>query len=90
MRGAIFCSGDRTFDLLAAVCAIPGTTRHAPGKASGLVYGVSTLGNIAGVMLTTFKLIPSFPVSTLLYVWLGVAVLCVAGLLVLLRPTPSS
>src|SRR4051812_5811114 len=27
-----------------------------PGKASGIVYGVSTLGNIAGVMLTAFAL----------------------------------
>ena len=44
--------------------ATPGT---APGKASGLIYGVSTLGNIAGVMLTAFALIPHFRVSTLLY-----------------------
>ncbi len=60
----------------------------APGKASGLIYGVSTLGNIAGVMLTTFVLIPKFPVSTLLYVWLGVAVLSLAALLQFLR-TPA-
>jgi hypothetical protein len=52
------------------------------GKASGFVYGVSTLGNIAGVMLTAFALIPNFRVSTLLYLWLGVAG---AGLVVLLR-----
>lgn len=56
-----------------------------PGKASGLVYGVSTLGNIAGVMLTAFVLIPHFPVSTLLYGWLGVAVLSLGSLLALLR-----
>ncbi|MCX6941357.1 MAG: fused MFS/spermidine synthase [Verrucomicrobia bacterium] len=61
----------------------------APGKASGLVYGVSTLGNIAGVMLTTFVLIPHFRVSTLLYVWLAVAVLNLAALLRFLR-TPTS
>lgn len=61
----------------------------APGKASGLVYGVSTLGNIAGVMLTTFVLIPSFRVSTLLYVWLAVAVLTLVALLRFLR-APSS
>lgn len=53
-----------------------------PGKASGIVYGVSTLGNIAGVMLTAFVLIPRFPVSALLHGWLAVAVV---GLLVLLR-----
>ena len=56
-----------------------------PGKASGLVYGVSTLGNIAGVMLTAFVLIPNFAVSTLLYGWLGVAVLSLGSLLLLLR-----
>ncbi|MDO8541113.1 MAG: fused MFS/spermidine synthase [Opitutaceae bacterium] len=56
-----------------------------PGKASGLVYGVSTMGNIAGVMLTAFVLIPHFRVSTLLHIWLGVAVVSLAGLLRLLR-----
>lgn len=56
-----------------------------PGKASGLVYGVSTLGNIAGVMLTAFVLIPHLPVSTLLYLWLGVAVLSLGALIVILR-----
>jgi hypothetical protein len=61
----------------------------APGKASGLVYGVSTLGNIAGVMLTTFVLIPNFRVSTLLDVWLAVAVLTLVALLRFLR-TPTS
>jgi hypothetical protein len=56
-----------------------------PGKASGVVYGVSTLGNIAGVMLTAFVLIPHFHVSTLLYLWLGVAVASLAALVRLLR-----
>lgn len=62
----------------------------APGKASGAIYGASTLGNIAGVMLTAFVLIPHFPVSTLLYVWLAVAVLSLGGLLILLRPPVSA
>ncbi|HEX2860588.1 MAG TPA: fused MFS/spermidine synthase [Lacunisphaera sp.] len=58
-----------------------------PGKASGLVYAVSTLGNIAGVMLTAFVLIPHFRVSTLLFGWLAVAALSLACLLgLLLRP----
>lgn len=61
----------------------------APGKASGLVYGVSTLGNIAGVMLTAFALIPHFRISSLLYGWLFVAIVSLAILLELLRrPTP--
>jgi hypothetical protein len=60
-----------------------------PGKASGVVYGVSTLGNIAGVMLTAFVLIPHARVSTLLYVWLGVAIVSLGALLALLRPRNS-
>jgi hypothetical protein len=61
-----------------------------PGKASGIVYGVSTLGNIAGVMLTAFALIPHFRVSTLLYLWLGVAIVSLASLVRLLRLPVSS
>lgn len=60
-----------------------------PGKASGLIYGVSTLGNIAGVMLTAFALIPHFRVSTLLYGWLGVAVVSVSALIAILRSGAS-
>jgi hypothetical protein len=56
-----------------------------PGKASGIVYGVSTLGNIAGVMLTAFALIPHFRVSTLLYLWLAVAIVSLTALVRLLR-----
>jgi hypothetical protein len=66
--------------------AARGTT---PGAASGLVYGISTVGNIAGVMLTAFALIPHFPVSTLLYLWLAVAIVSLTGLLVLLRSSPA-
>ena len=73
---------------------LPSAARGTPpGKASGLVYGVSTLGNIAGVMLTAFVLIPHLPVSTLLYLWLGVALLNLTCLILLLRSgatTPSS
>lgn len=56
-----------------------------PGAASGVVYGVSTLGNIAGVMLTAFVLIPNLRVSTLLFVWCAVALVSLAALLALLR-----
>ncbi len=57
----------------------------APGKASGLVYGVSTFGNILGVMLTAFVLIPHFRVSSLLYGWLVVGIGSLFALLRLLR-----
>ena len=75
---ALSCFGPQCVQFLA-------TRGTPPGKASGLVYGVSTLGNIAGVMLTAFVLIPNFRVSTLLYVWLAVAAVDLAGLLGLLR-----
>jgi hypothetical protein len=61
-----------------------------PGSASGVVYGISTLGNIAGVMLTAFALIPHFRVSTLLYGWLVVAILSLTGLIGLLRSAPGT
>ena len=61
-----------------------------PGAASGLVYGVSTVGNIAGVMLTAFALIPHVRVSVLLYLWLAVAGAGLAGLLALLRLMPEA
>ncbi len=49
------------------------------GFASGLIYSVNTLGNIAGIMLTAFVLIPSFPVSSLLSLW----VVCLSFVLML-------
>lgn len=61
-----------------------------PGKASGLIYGVSTLGNIAGVMLTAFVLIPHLPVSTLLYLWLVVALVNLTALNLLLRSSSTN
>lgn len=39
------------------------------GYASGLIYSVGTVGNIAGIMLTVFFLIPRWPVSALLWFW---------------------
>lgn len=41
------------------------------GFASGLVYCIGTLGNIAGIMLTAFVFIPSVPMSSLLWIWSG-------------------
>lgn len=47
---------------------------QSAGFASGLIYSVGTLGNIAGIMLTAFVLIPMVPVSILLAIWtVGVA-----------------
>jgi hypothetical protein len=57
----------------------------APGAASGVVYGVSTIGNIAGVMLTALLLIPNFGVSRLLIGWCVVAVVGLGCLLLIFR-----
>jgi MFS family permease len=48
------------------------------GMSTGVVYGVSTLGNITGVMVTAFVLIPSFPTSTILQGWAAAAAICFA------------
>jgi MFS family permease len=56
---------------------------RATGPASGLVYGISTAGNITGILLTVFVLIPSFPVSTILYMWLAAAMLLYGAFLLL-------
>ncbi len=48
------------------------------GMSTGVVYGISTLGNITGVMVTAFVLIPSFPTSTILQGWTGAAAICFA------------
>jgi len=67
--------------------AVRGTS---PGFASGLIYGISTVGNIAGVMLTAFALIPNFGISRLLYLWLAIAVFSLGGLILILRqPAPN-
>lgn len=49
------------------------------GPASGLVYGVSTAGNIAGILLTVFVLIPKLAVSSILQLWLVAALLLYGG-----------
>lgn len=65
-------------------------TRGMPaGSASGIVYGVSTIGNIAGVMLTTFVLIPHFPVSKLMLGWLIVGIVGVTLLISMIKSAPG-
>jgi hypothetical protein len=46
------------------------------GLSSGLVYGVSTFGNIFGVMATAFVLIPRWPTSAILTGWAVAAAVC--------------
>jgi hypothetical protein len=43
--------------------------RKSAGRSAGLLNGVSTLGNIAGVLLAALILIPTFGIHSLLHVW---------------------
>jgi hypothetical protein len=46
------------------------------GLSSGVIYAVSTVGNIAGVMTTAFLLIPFFTTSRILMFWSAAAATC--------------
>jgi sugar lactone lactonase YvrE len=52
------------------------------GKTTGLVYSVSTLGNVAGTLATAFYLIPNFGVRDITTAF-GVVLVVLAGLLYL-------
>jgi predicted membrane-bound spermidine synthase len=55
-----------------------------PGKAAGRLYGVSTLGNIAGVFLTALFLIPNFAMPGILHGWTLTAAACFSAFWLLL------
>ena len=67
-----------------AVCGRHGLTA---GLAAGVIYGISTIGNIAGVIITAFCLVPRFPVSVILHAWLALSCLSVASLWFVVRST---
>ena len=52
------------------------------GRVAGLVYGVSTIGNVVGTLLTTFTLIPTIGSRAITYYFALVLALC-AGVLFL-------
>jgi predicted membrane-bound spermidine synthase len=55
------------------------------GRVAGLVYGVSTIGNVAGTLLTTFVLIPSIGSRNITYIFAVTLAACAA----LLFMTPA-
>ncbi len=57
----------------------------ASGKAAGRLYGVSTVGNIAGVFITALVLIPNLAIPVILYGWSAMAALCFAAFTLLIR-----
>ena len=52
--------------------------RHG-GRVTGAVYGVSTLGNVLGTLVTVFVFIPSVGTSTITIVFGGVLIICGIG-----------
>lgn len=52
------------------------------GRIAGLVYGVSTIGNVVGTLLTTFVLIPTIGSRAITYIFALTLALC-AGVLFL-------
>jgi hypothetical protein len=42
------------------------------GRVAGLVYGISTFGNVFGILFTTFYLIPEMGSRSITYIFGGV------------------
>lgn len=51
------------------------------GRVAGLVYGVSTIGNVFGTLFTTFVLIPAIGSRAITYLFSGILAICAASLL---------
>jgi len=58
---------------------------HESGRVAGIVYGVSTIGNVLGVLLTTFWLIPTIGVRPITLVYAALLGICALSLLILPR-----
>jgi MFS family permease len=50
------------------------------GHVAGLVYGISTIGNVAGTLITTFALIPTLGSRSITYVYAVILLACAASL----------
>jgi hypothetical protein len=59
------------------------------GRVAGLVYGVSTIGNVAGTLLTTFILIPSLGSRNITYIFAATLAACAALLFVTPAQRPT-
>ena len=58
---------------------------HESGRVAGIVYGISTIGNVLGVLLTTFWLIPTIGVRPITLVYAALLGVCALSLLMLPR-----
>ncbi|HEY2484559.1 MAG TPA: fused MFS/spermidine synthase [Candidatus Binataceae bacterium] len=53
------------------------------GRVAGVVYGLSTIGNVCGVLFTTFLLIPTIGVRPITYIYAVLLAACAVSLLTL-------
>ena len=59
------------------------------GRMAGLIYGVSTIGNVFGTLFTTFALIPTIGSRKITYLFAGILAFC-ASSFVLAPQSPTS
>jgi MFS family permease len=59
---------------------------HETGRIAGLVYGISTIGNIFGTLFTTFWLIPSIGSRAITYWYAAALAVCALSLLLVPKP----
>jgi hypothetical protein len=58
------------------------------GRVAGLVYGISTIGNVAGTLLTTFVLIPTIGSRSITYLYAFILAGCAGVLVVAIGKNP--
>jgi hypothetical protein len=54
---------------------------HSAGRVTGAIYGVSAIGNVCGVLFTTFVLIPTIGSRAIVYCFAAMLALCGAMIL---------
>lgn len=60
------------------------------GKVAGLVYGISTIGNVVGVLMTTFVLIPAIGSREITYMFAAMLAGCAIVLFAMSRAAPQN
>jgi len=55
------------------------------GRVAGLVYGISTLGNVFGILFTTFTLIPTLGSRSITYLFAAVLAACATSLFLIAK-----
>jgi hypothetical protein len=65
-------------------------SKEESGRVAGLVYGISTIGNVFGTLFTTFTLIPAIGSRAITYWFTAILAACSASLVVTSRKRVKS